>query len=262
MGQLCSTKSISTPGESESSSTPNRKTRNGPSTAAQKVCNEKVKMSPVTVSPSGKHTATLIFLHGLGDTGHGWASSLADVRQSHVKIICPTANTIPVTLNSGFQMPAWFDLYSLDPDGQEDERGIQKSKAIVMKLIEDEISNGIDPSRIVLGGFSQGGALALFTGLSGKYKLAGIVALSCWLPLHKSFPGAIQGPNVEVPCIQAHGDCDPVVPYRWGQLTSTALKAFMKNHEFKTYKGLAHSSSPIELQDVKTFLQTVVPPEA
>jgi lysophospholipase-2 len=135
---------------------------------------------PVIVSASGKHTATLIFLHGLGDTGHGWASTLADVRESHVRIVCPTAATIPVTLNSGnpgcirlqirpiygftpdlliflkfktlffflgFQMPAWFDLMSLDPNGVEDDKGIQKSKAIIVKLIEEEISNGIDPSR-------------------------------------------------------------------------------------------------------------------
>lgn len=219
------------------------------------------KMAPVVVSPSGKHTATLIFLHGLGDTGHGWASTLAEVRQSHVKIVCPTANTIPVTLNLGFQMPAWFDLFSLDPSGQEDERGIDKSKTLITNLIEEEINNGIDPSRIMIGGFSQGGALSMYIGLSGKYKLAGIIALSCWLPLHKSFPGALNTSNVEVPILQAHGDCDPVVPYRWGQLTSTTIKNFVKNHEFKTYKGLAHSSGAAELQDIAQFLQDQLPPK-
>jgi len=218
------------------------------------------KMAPVVVSPSGKHTATLIFLHGLGDTGHGWASTLAEVRQSHVRIVCPTANTIPVTLNSGFQMPAWFDLFSLDPSGQEDERGIDKSKQLITSLIEEEINNGIDPSRIMLGGFSQGGALSLYIGLSGKYKLAGVMALSCWLPLHKSFPGALNTSNAEVPILQAHGDCDPVVPYRWGQLTSTTIKNFVKSHEFKTYKGLGHSSGAAELQDIAQFLQERLPP--
>ena len=90
MGQSCSISSNSnSPPDSPSSSKKGKKAE------------EKAKMAPVIVSPSGKHTATLIFLHGLGDTGHGWASSLAEVRQSHVKIVCPTANTIPVTLNSG-----------------------------------------------------------------------------------------------------------------------------------------------------------------
>jgi len=219
----------------------------------------KMSGNPVVVSASGKHTATLIFLHGLGDTGHGWASSLADVRPSHLKVVCPTAPVMPVTLNSGFQMPAWFDLKSLDPSGPEDEKGIEKSKAVVDKLIEDEIKNGIEPSRIVLGGFSQGGALALYTMLTNKHKIGGLVALSCWLPLHKKFPGSAVAENRDVPCLQVHGDCDPVVPYRWGQLTSTTLKAFMGNHEFKTYKGLAHTSSAAEMQDIKDFLLQLLP---
>lgn len=159
-------------------------------------------------------------------------------------------------------MPAWFDLFSLDPTGQEDENGIQKSKGVITALIEEEISNGIDPSRIVLGGFSQGGALSLYTGLTGKHKLGGIVALSCWLPLHKTFPGALNSQNDQVPIMQAHGDCDPVVPYRWGQLTSTTVKTFVKNHEFKTYKGLSHSSGAAEMQDIRQFLQERIPPSS
>ena len=158
-------------------------------------------------------------------------------------------------------MPAWFDLYSLDPTGKEDDKGIEKSKQLIQSLIEEEINNGIDPSRIVLGGFSQGGALSLYTGLTGKYKLAGIVALSCWLPLHKTFPEVLNTSNADqVPIMQAHGDCDPVVPYRWGQLTSTAVKNFAKNHEFKTYKGLAHSSNAAEMQDIRQFLVEKIPP--
>lgn len=256
MGQSCSIGSFS---NSRSSST------SSPSPPKEKKKKDKdktanSKMAPVVISPSGKHTGTLIFCHGLGDTGHGWASTLADVRQSHVKIICPTAETMPVTLNSGFQMPAWFDLFSLDPTGQEDDRGIEKSKQIITNLIEQEINNGIDPSRIILGGFSQGGALALYTGLTGKFKLAGIIALSCWLPLHKTFPGALNSANCEVPILQAHGDCDPVVPYRWGQMTSTAMKGFVKTHDFKTYKGLAHSSGTAELQDVGQFCKSILPP--
>ena len=156
-------------------------------------------------------------------------------------------------------MPAWFDLKSLDPSGPEDEKGIEKSKAVVDKLIEEEMKNGIEPSRIILGGFSQGGALAIYTTLTNKHKLGGLIALSCWLPLHKKFPGASMEANRDVPFLQVHGDCDPVVPYRWGQLTSTTLKGFMANHEFKTYKGLAHSSSAAELQDIKDFLIQLLP---
>ena len=156
-------------------------------------------------------------------------------------------------------MPAWFDLFSFDPSGQEDKPGIEKSQELITNLIEEEINSGIDPSRIVLGGFSQGGALSLFIGLSGKYKLAGIIALSCWLPLHKSFPGLLNSNNVKVPIMQAHGDCDSVVPYYLGQQTSEAIKSFVKNHEFKTYKGLAHSSGAEEMEDIEDFLESRLP---
>ena len=107
MGQSCSIRSLKSSessansNDSSASAANQESKKKGKSAASANPGKSKSKMAPVIVSPSGKHTATLIFLHGLGDTGHGWASSLAEVRQSHVKIVCPTANTIPVTLNSG-----------------------------------------------------------------------------------------------------------------------------------------------------------------
>ena len=101
-----------------------------------------------------------------------------------MKIVCPTAESIPVTLNGGCRMPSWFDLKSLDASGSEDESGIKKATKIVHDLIDEEVlRNGVPANRIVLGGFSMGGALALYAGLTYAKKLAGIVALSCWLPL-------------------------------------------------------------------------------
>jgi len=213
---------------------------------------------PVVVAPSGKHTATIIFLHGLGDTGHGWASSIADIRPPHVKVICPTANKMPVTLNSGFQMPSWFDLLSLDPAGKEDEAGIKKAAQVVDLIIAEELKTGIPAERIMIGGFSQGGALSLYTALHTNHKLAGVVALSCWFPLHKQIAGASQT-NRDIPFLQAHGDCDPVVPFKWGQLTSQLLRDILPNHEFKSYKGMMHSSSEEEMKDVKQFIAKCLP---
>eukprot|EP00095_Tigriopus_kingsejongensis_P008139 maker-scaffold1462_size40154-snap-gene-0.11 protein:Tk08139 transcript:maker-scaffold1462_size40154-snap-gene-0.11-mRNA-1 annotation:"acyl-protein thioesterase 1" len=210
----------------------------------------------VTISPKGPHTSTFIFLHGLGDTGHGWASTLAEIRPSHMKIVCPTAPTIPVTLNTGFQMPAWFDLKSLDPNGPEDEEGLRKSKVFVERLIADEIQLGIPASRILLGGFSQGGALALYTGISSQHQLGGLVALSCWLPMSKKFASMLK--HADVPVLQCHGDCDPVVPFKWGQMTSSLLKPAMARHEFKTFQGLGHSSSPDELDAIQSFAATTL----
>jgi len=213
---------------------------------------------PVVVPPaSSQHTASVIFLHGLGDTGHGWANTLSSVTPAGVKLICPSANKMPVTLNSGFQMPSWFDLKTLNPNGPEDEAGIKVAAEYILSLIEAEVSSGVSPSNIILGGFSQGGALSLYVSLNTQHKLGGCIALSCWLPLHKQLanmdPSCIA--NRDMPFLQAHGDCDPVVPYKWGHLTSQILRDILPKHEFKTYKGLVHSSNDDELQDVKQFIE-------
>lgn len=120
---------------------------------------------------------------------HGWVSTLAGIKPNYMKVICPTAPVMSVTLNAGFQMPSWFDLKSLDIGGEEDEAGIKKAAINVHSWINKEIESGIPSNRIVLGGFSQGGALALYAALTYPQQLAGVVSLSCWLPLHKQFPG-------------------------------------------------------------------------
>lgn len=159
-----------------------------------------------------------------------------------------------------------FDLRSLDSSGPEDEEGIRKAAETVHSLIAEEVAAGIPTTRIVLGGFSQGGALAMYSALTFPEPLAGIVALSAWLPLHQKFPAvsvllyhihnicriiilvisnyfqeAIGNRNT--PLLQCHGDCDPIVPYRWGQMTASLLKQFMTQTEFKTYRGMMHTSS-------------------
>lgn len=164
---------------------------------------------------------------------------------------------MPVSLNHGFPMPSWFDLYSLDINGREDEPGIKRATVTVHKMIQDEIKAGIDSKRIILGGFSQGGALALYSALTFPEPLAGVMALSCWLPLHKSFPASRRCPDT-VPILQCHGDSDPIVPYKVGQLSATHLKSFMKQPTFSTYRGLSHSSSDDELADMKKFVEEKV----
>ena len=146
------------------------------------------------VAPKDAHTATVIFLHGLGDSGHGWlpvAKQLWAVPGlSHVKWILPHAPSIPITLNGGMRMPGWFDLSTLDKLADptaEDEAGLRRAVEAVDKLVQAEVDAGTPEGRIVLGGFSQGGAVALLTAISGRRKLAGVVALSTWVPLsHKA----------------------------------------------------------------------------
>lgn len=112
-----------------------------------------------------------------------------------MKVICPNAPVMPVSLNAGFRMPSWFDLKSLDISGPEDEDGIKKATIGVHEMITKEISSGIPSERIMIGGFSQGGALALYSALTFAQPLAGVIALSCWMPMHRSFPAARKCPD-------------------------------------------------------------------
>ncbi|XDB47311.1 hypothetical protein AB1E18_000908 [Capra hircus] len=215
-----------------------------------------------TVSGAERETAAVIFLHGLGDTGHSWADALSTIRLPHVKYICPHAPRIPVTLNMKMVMPSWFDLMGLSPDAPEDEAGIKKAAENIKALIEHEMKNGIPANRIVLGGFSQGGALSLYTALTCPHPLAGIVALSCWLPLHRAFPQAANGSAKDLTILQCHGELDPMVPVRFGALTAEKLRSVVTpaRVQFKTYPGVMHSSCPQEMAAVKEFLEKLLPP--
>jgi len=214
--------------------------------------------SPVIIPARATHTATVIFLHGLGDTGYGWSEAIKRIVMPHVKVICPTAQTMPVTLNGGMQMPSWFDLFTLDPNSQEDAAGIKSASSQVHQLIAAEMNAGISSKRIILGGFSQGGALALYSTFTHKEPLGGVMALSCWLPLRKEFAQGAPG-NKDIPVIQCHGDCDPLVPLTFGQMSSALIKAFCPNAQFKSYVGLSHSSSEQEMDDLKKFLSEKIP---
>ncbi|XP_004275061.1 acyl-protein thioesterase 1 [Orcinus orca] len=218
---------------------------------------------PAIVPAVRKATAVVIFLHGLGDTGHGWAEAFAGIRSAHIKYICPHAPVMPVTLNMNMAMPSWFDIIGLSPDSQEDETGIKQAAESVKALIDQEVKNGIPSNRIILGGFSQGGALSLYTALTTQQKLAGVTALSCWLPLRASFPqGPISGVNRDISILQCHGDSDPLVPLMFGSLTAERLKTLVNptNVTFKTYGGMTHSSCQQEMMDVKQFIDKLLPP--
>nr|XP_023012396.1 acyl-protein thioesterase 1 [Leptinotarsa decemlineata] len=172
--------------------------------------------APVVILATAKHTATLIFLHGLGDTG--------------IK----------------FLYLVQFDEYPFP--------GIKNAAKQIHSLIEKEESAGIPSNRVLLGGFSMGGALAIYSSLTYPKPLAGVVGLSCWLPLNKSFPQAMKSGD-SLPILQCHGDCDPVVPVKWGQMTASLLKTFLHNStEFKLYRGLMHTSSEEELEDIRQFV--------
>ena len=127
------------------------------------------------------------------------------------------------------QMPSWFDIRGLDPKSEEDAAGIESAANAVKSLVEAEIAAGVPADRIVIGGFSQGGAAAIYSALTMEKDIGAVVLLSTWLPLHQRFPGAAKA-NLTTPILQCHGKADPIVPFQWGKLTSAALAALNDKH--------------------------------
>ncbi|KAH7926769.1 Phospholipase/carboxylesterase [Leucogyrophana mollusca] len=236
----------------------------------------------LTVAPTAKHTATVIFMHGLGDSGYGW-KPVADMFSPdlrHVKWILPHAPSQPVTANMGMEMPSWFDIYSFDFDASEDSKGMFQSMRSIDTLIKAEVDAGIPPSRIVLGGFSQGSALTLITSLLGtkaredwggeSWNLGGAVILSGWLPLKARFK-ELAGTNIaNIPIFWGHGTQDPIVQYRFGRDSVGYLRAELGVRDasktgtpiglnFQTYAGMEHTTCPQELRDLKEFLRRTLP---
>ena len=140
---------------------------------------------------------------------------------------------------------------------------LKKAAENVKALIDQEVKNGIPSNRIILGGFSQGGALSLYMALTTQQKLAGVTALSCWLQLRASFPqGPISGVNRDISILQCHGDLDPLVPLMFGSFTAEKLKTLVNpaNVTFRTYAGMMHSSCQQEMMDIKQFIDKLLPP--
>ncbi|KAF2669040.1 Phospholipase/carboxylesterase [Microthyrium microscopicum] len=224
-------------------------------------------MAPAIIIPaSGNHTATLIVAHGLGDSGAGWAflaQQLNAKKFSHVKFIFPNAPQIPITLNGGMSMPGWYDIKSLSGiNAEQDKDNIVKSQQVFHKMIDAEVDAGIPADRIAIGGFSQGGAMSLFSGLTYPKKLAGIFGLSCYLLLQKEFQQFVAeggDANKETEIFMAHGSDDPVVMFEYGKLSAEVLKKSGYNVDFKVYQGMGHSACPEELEELETYLGTVIP---
>lgn len=199
----------------------------------------------------------VIFLHGLGDSCDGWSQLMPEFGLSKTKYILPSASSIPISINGGYEMPGWSDIFGLDMEAKEDRVGFDESKKRIEKLIDAEIEKGIEPRKIILGGFSQGGATSLHTGLRYKATLGGIVALSTWLPFRDDFPDALSQGGKNVPIFQVHGDQDAVVSFKWGKNTNDLLKTFMQiPPSFLTIQGMGHSSNPQEIRELKKFLES------
>jgi len=221
------------------------------------------KEQNIYILPTEKHTATVIFLHGLMDSGSGWEGAMKMIKSlgglEHVKFILPTAPIIPVSINFGMKGTAWFDITSLNPGGSEDIANLDKNMKFIESLIEDEKKEyGIEPNRIILGGFSQGAALSLYSGFQFKDKIAGIIALSGFVP-SLSLPSKIREENKSIPFIMYHGTADQLLNFKFGEMSFNLLKTQGVNGTFHPVQGMGHSATETELKEVGAFIKTNLP---
>lgn len=216
----------------------------------------------ITISPAhlASHSASVIFMHGLGDTANGFAGFCHDfaLDMPHVRFICPTAPTMPVTLNGGMQMPSWYDIVGHGDRSAEPCGGIEASRDTVLGMLEEEAKQ-VGYNRCVLAGFSQGGAMALYTGLQLSHRLAGIAALSAYLP--RPAHVSVTPEALDTPVLQCHGRDDTMVRFSAAQQTEEFLKSSgIRSRIFNAYDDLGHALDDEEVQDLRDWMLEVMPP--
>ncbi|AAN55050.1 alpha/beta hydrolase [Shewanella oneidensis] len=211
----------------------------------------------IVIEPQVEATAVVIWLHGLGDSGAGFAPvvpALGLPADHSIRFIFPHAPEQAVTINGGYIMRAWYDIKSMDLHDRADMQGVMASELSVQALIDEQIAAGIPSERIVLAGFSQGGVMSLFTGLRYPHKLAGIMALSCYLPTADVLPSQLSAANTNTPILLQHGEQDDVVPLSAGLLAKEALISGGYQVQWQTYP-MPHSVIPVQLKAISTWLQ-------
>ncbi|MFQ5581576.1 MAG: alpha/beta hydrolase [Mariprofundaceae bacterium] len=211
----------------------------------------------LTVETGNSPRASIIWLHGLGADGHDFepiVPQLSLPEDLHIRFIFPHAPAMPVTLNGGYIMPAWYDIKHGDFGIEHDEAGIRHSAKAVEMFVEREIMHGIPPSHIILAGFSQGGSMALHVGLRQGEALAGIMALSSYLLLPDKLDAETIQANRDTPILMAHGVEDPVVPFALGDTTRRTLESAGYEVEWHTYP-MQHSVCPEEIAAIGKWIK-------
>jgi len=218
-----------------------------------------MNLLPAVILGPDEPDYSVIWLHGLGDNGHGFEPIVADLNfptKVQTRFILPHAPSRAVTLNAGHVMPAWYDIFAIEFDAQEDGPGIRETEAQIVKLIEHEMKQGVPSEKIVLAGFSQGGAMALHSALRFPHNLAGILALSTYLPLYDSL-AAECAQHKEINMMMMHGEYDTVVPFSFAQLSKQRLFESGWSTQWKTYP-MEHSVCPEQISDISQWFATVL----
>jgi phospholipase/carboxylesterase len=207
-------------------------------------------MEAVEIETGSPPRASVIWMHGLGADGHDFEPIVSELRlKQAVRFVFPHAPVQPVTINQGMRMRAWYDIFQFG-GGREDDKGIRASQALIVKLIEEQ---PVPPEKIVLAGFSQGGGIALQTALRYPKKLAGIMALSTYLPLAATLAAERTAANAQVPIFMAHGGYDDIIPIQRAQDSKNFLEKLGYGIEWHEYP-MPHSVCGDEVRDISAFL--------
>lgn len=218
-----------------------------------------MKLLPAAeIETSHSPDSAVIWLHGLGADGNDFSPIVPGLRlpvELGVRFIFPHAPAIPVTINGGFVMPAWYDILEMDIDRKVDNDGLLHSAEQIRAFIQREIDSGIDSSRIVIAGFSQGGAVAYQVALSHEKPLAGLLAMSSYFATSKSIN--LSKSNNNIPLLIHHGSYDPVVPVKLGKSAAEELEQRGYRVKYKTYP-MEHAVCPEQIDDISAWLQNVL----
>ena len=211
------------------------------------------------INPQHAPIGTVIWLHGLGADNHNFDPLVPELTQHGklpLRFIFPNAPIRPVSINLNYPTRAWYDIYSLTHLDREDEKGIAESQYFIESLIKQENQKGIPTEKIILAGFSQGGAMALHTGLRHQEKLAGILGLSCYLPLFHQVPNIAADPNKDTPIFIAHGQDDDVLSISDVKISHAALDSTHTKVSWHEYP-IAHEISLPEINDITAWLAKI-----
>ncbi len=214
----------------------------------------------VEINPASDPVAVVIWLHGLGANGHDFEAIVPELQlpaSLPIRFVFPHAPQRPVTINGGMRMPAWFDIYELSLPRKVDTAGIEESAEQTRALIQRELNAGIPSERIVLAGFSQGGVIALHTGLRYQHKLAGILALSTYLPTLEALATEKNQANLSIPIMMAHGTMDPLLPVAQSKSVYQDLAKMGYPISWSEYP-IPHSVCMEEIQEIAKWLPRII----
>lgn len=217
-------------------------------------------MPAVEINPAGEIKSSIIWLHGLGASGHDFEAIVPelDIPESlGLRFVFPHAPEMPVTINNGYVMPAWYDITSPDFSRHEDEAGICASVQLLENMIAHEIEQGVPENKIILAGFSQGGAIVLHGGLRYQGKLAGIMALSTYLPVREKLEQERSQNSISVPVVMMHGKQDDIVPIALAEQSRDHLQKLGHDISWHSY-NMPHSVCSDQIKDIADWLKEIL----